>query len=759
MIFAPWWNPLWLAENVFTLYGGGGKGKKSYVVGYYYYMGVQISCCHGPVDAVTEIIFGERSGWSGSVTASQDIYVNNPELFGGKKREGGVQGYVSVMMGEATQGRNGYLASYQGGNCPAYRGLLSLVFKSFMWSAMNPYFKSPWVRVRRILADWKNGTVWYPEKAQITAADSVADMNPAHIIYQCLTDDRGLGHPVSDLHDASFRAAADTLHTEGFGLSISYDQTSPIENFIQSILDHINGVLRMNPRTGLFELSLIRADYDVEDLLELTPANVLEMKSFQRLAYGELANEIVVNYRDRQGDSKPIAAQDLASIQVQGAVISATRDFPGIRTSDLAGRVAQREVVATSAALARLTMTVNRDMWDKLEGDVVAVTWPDLDFTKAPFRIIDINKGTLKAGAIEVELVEDVFGLDYAAYNESPDTDWEDTATAPAACDFQRAVEAPYYEVATSMARADFEVLIPDWAFGVVLASPGAGAVPFSFILKASSDGVDYKKVDTGHFSPNGTLTVDIGRTETELVLANDENFALIDFDEDENIYGYLGDECVAIEAWDIPTSTVTVRRGVLDTVPMSHAAGERLWVAIGIVGLDGTERTDGETVYYKAMPQTSLGAIDEAFAVPMTLTMQNRGARPYPPGQFKINGDYWPSAVFGTAISASWSHRDRLQQTAGLIDHSFGDIGPEPGSTYTVRIHDGATLKGTYSAIAGTVWTYPEADQIAHGALQSPRITLGTEVAGLESLYQHDFTIERHGLGMRLGAELGGTL
>lgn len=53
------------------------------------------SLCHEAVDAITRIIVGERTAWSGSIASSQTIYINAPQLFGGDSREGGVQGYVN----------------------------------------------------------------------------------------------------------------------------------------------------------------------------------------------------------------------------------------------------------------------------------------------------------------------------------------------------------------------------------------------------------------------------------------------------------------------------------------------------------------------------------------------------------------------------------------------------------------------------------------------------------------------------------------
>ncbi len=67
-----------------------GSSSSSTVVGYKYYMGVQLALTHGPVDSVLELIAGERSAWKGDVTSSSTIRINAPELFGGEKREGGL---------------------------------------------------------------------------------------------------------------------------------------------------------------------------------------------------------------------------------------------------------------------------------------------------------------------------------------------------------------------------------------------------------------------------------------------------------------------------------------------------------------------------------------------------------------------------------------------------------------------------------------------------------------------------------------------
>ena len=77
---------------------GGKSGGGEQTVGYWYRLGCQTAVSHSPVDGVSQIIFGERTAWSG-FNSGGDIYIDRMDLFGGEKREGGVKGRVAINMG------------------------------------------------------------------------------------------------------------------------------------------------------------------------------------------------------------------------------------------------------------------------------------------------------------------------------------------------------------------------------------------------------------------------------------------------------------------------------------------------------------------------------------------------------------------------------------------------------------------------------------------------------------------------------------
>ena len=726
-----------------------GGSSKSATVGYRYYIGMHLAICHGPVDAVTEIQVGERQAWSGNVMASGRITVNAPELFGGEKREGGISGAVDVAFGEPTQGANDYLASAIGTPQPAYRGILSLILRQVYIAANNPYVK-PWaVRVKRCFRDW------YPTKAEISGA-----ANPAHILYECLTNSAwGMGYPTVSIDDTSFKAAADTLSAEGFGLNLIWSQQSTIEQFVRDVLDHIGGVLTTSPSTGRFVLKLIRADYTVATLPVLDPTNVIELESFQRAAWGETTNEIVLIYtKPDTFRETSITVQDMANIQAQGAVVSQTRRYPGITSDALAARVAIRDLTAVSTPLAKVRLKVNRRAWSLTPGDVFKLSWPTLGIENLVMRIAAIDGGTLTQGAISIDAVEDVFGLPQASYTAPQPPGWTDPVPAPSATAPRRLVEAPYWDIARSMTASELAYLdATDCYMQTLGGRPASGALNYDLYSKTSSAST-YNPRGQGEFAPHAVLASDIGQGVTSTLTYHSE----VDIDlVSVGSYAYLNDEAVEITAINPAARTLTVNRGVLDTVPVAHAAGSLIWFADGFQGVDPTEYAVGETVNVRLLTVTGKGTLALASAPTDSIVMQRRQNRPYPPGNLRINGAAYPPVVAGD-LTISWSHRDRLIQTASLTAQSAGDIGPETGVTYTLRIYgEDGSMRRTYSDITGTSQVYTMANDEADSGLGRPnaqlRIELESNRFGVTSMQKHSVSIERAGYGLHYGKYYGG--
>lgn len=372
-------------------------------------MGLHAILFRGPVDSIKSIRFNSLVAWSGDVTTSQEITINKPNLFGGQEKEGGVAGKVDILMGEDTQGKNAYLQSKIGPVVPAFRGVVSLIFKSFYFSAMTPYFKQPAVEAVRIpLKTWNS-----------SIANINGSANPIHAVLEMhIHPDWGMGYALDNAETAELTQAAQTLYDEGFGVSFSIKSEDDYEKIIEMLMNHINGVYRVN-RNGKFTVKLLRGDY-LDDIASLPLFNETncEKASFERPSYAELVNRVTVKYRP-QGALKDdsVTVSNTAAIQNQGAVVTQVVNYPAIDNVNTAMLAAQRDLRLKSTPLARLKLrNVNRMAWNLSVGDVFRYSWERDGIDELIFRIIKINYGSLEDGSISIEAVEDIFGLPYADY-------------------------------------------------------------------------------------------------------------------------------------------------------------------------------------------------------------------------------------------------------------------------------------------------------------------------------------------------------
>ena len=755
----------------------GGSSKKQ-TVGYRYRMGLHLVLCQGPVDAVQEIQMGERTAWGDASRAQlpnghglSSIGINQPYLFGGDEREGGVVGTIDVLAGGPTQARNDYLMARLGSAIPAFRGVLSLVARKILFAANNPYIK-PWaVRVRRFTAGWY-GSPWMTWNAEVrvwdddTGQEVSVGMNPAHILVECLTNPHwGMGYP-QDAIGSSFWNAAWALEDEGFGLNLIWTRQQPIENFIGQVIDHIGGILYTDPEQGTFELKLLRDDYWIDSLPQLGPDEIVRLERFERAQWGELPNELTVVYTDWQtGSDATVTVENLAAIQLQGGVINQRRNYPGVNYGPLAARLALRDLRALGSPLARMSLTVARDTLERppLPGDVFLLNWPRLGIDQMVVRVTGIDTGSLGALEWRIEAMEDVFGLDSAVLAPPPPI-IEEPSLEPLPPAMVLAVEIPYWELARSLSRAELGYLTDsDAAVGALAAAGGAGQLNWQLATGASSG--DLASVTSEDYAPLLTLDAALPATEADALavpvtaISQPERLAVGD-------YAYLVDgageiiEAVAVLAFNAASATIDLARGALDTTPQAHASGTRL-IGVGQwLASEGTERAPGESVFVVAIPRTSTDQGNAELASngqPMVLT--GRQALPYPPGRIRLNSQTEPAVVAGD-LTVTWAHRDRTQQTAYLVQQFDADIGPEPGVTYTVRIHDrNGTLVHTASGIVGTDFVWDVATAAADAGALGERISVEISAVrdGLESWQPQLRVMDRAGYGLRWGQYWGG--
>ena len=195
--------------------------------------------------------------------------------------------------------------------------------------------------------------------------------------------------------------------------------------------------------TGNFKLLPIRGDYDPASLPEYDESDIVAVTEFQRAGYGEITNEVVVVYTDRTagGDASTPPLQNLAAIQAQGSVTSATIQYPGIGHSELAGRVAMRELKARSTPFATLTVELNRNIWEAHPGMPLKISWNKLGLSSLICRVLEIDRGTIADGKMTLKLAEDVFGLPDSVYSSQQSSLWVESAVEDSETTYARTLE------------------------------------------------------------------------------------------------------------------------------------------------------------------------------------------------------------------------------------------------------------------------------------------------------------------------------
>jgi hypothetical protein len=344
-----------------------------------------------------------------------------------------------------------------------------------------------------------SGTVLWDDVV-LQRGDAIYDRNPAHIIYECLTDTNwGMGAAASSLDLDSFEAAAITLHDERFGLTMIWSQQTEIESFVGEVLDHIEAQLFLHPRTGLLTLKLIRGDYTNAGLPIVSPANAV-LSNFQRKGWGETINEIIASYTDHEsGKAETVGAHDLASISIQG-LVSDTRNYYGVRRRALAARLANRDLRVAAAPLATCDAELDRTQWDLVPGDVVKLNWPEYGIEQIVMRVGPVDYGAPGGSKIKVSLAEDVFGLDAGDFTDPPDSEWEDPAEDPSAIDHHQVLSLPYWTVVQVLgAGAASAIVHPESGAGVLAAHGGSDTAEYDLetLVTDSTGATSWQRVAT----------------------------------------------------------------------------------------------------------------------------------------------------------------------------------------------------------------------------------------------------------------------
>lgn len=669
---------------------------------------------------------------------------------------------------------------------PAYRKVASVFFyagdhrgsaspeepqfsaRGFLWAQNNPYLPSTWLTGSRTAKGLSAAL------ESIVVGGGWPDANPAHIIYECLTDpDWGMGVSSSSINVDSFEAAAQTLYDEQFGLSLLWTAQSSIEEFIGEIIDHILATVFTNPSTGLIEIKLIRGDYDVDTLRLFNPDNC-DTKSRQRKAWGETVNELVVSWTNPASEeSETVTVQDSGNIAMQGGIVSDSRNYYGVRRADLAVQLGARDLRSAAAPLLTVEIEATREAWDLLPGDVCKYSWPEDGLENIIMRVGKVDYGKPGSPTVTASLVEDVFSEDPGVWSLPPGSSWVDPSQEP--------TPITYHELYT--------IPLPPMIDGGVVDAdaPDADYPKVAVGLLATHTGEDVINYELSGEKVLNTGQVYIGslgnkylsmRAELPDALDIEAQTTISDFGSwvgnrplptlgDYLVIGAGGDsacEWAMIDDYDDVTDEFTVIRGIYDTVPRAWPIGTPVWICTPTSSTtDTNERVATEVIDYYLRPRTSKGVLALADAPLVQFTATDRPYAPFRPANTQIDG-----VTFGTKtytvetfadVPVSWANRNRLHEDAIVRLWTDGTVPPEDGQTTTIRIFtEWGDVLAEHTGLTGTSFAVPYA---SFDYERYPRVAFFAERDGFESIQYASNVVafELFGYGRNYGNDYGGTL
>lgn len=722
----PWFGDLAVVEIKKKVKTGWFSSAQMHVA-WHYYLGVQFIFGFGELDEFIELRADDKvlnvstTAFTGSVCSFQ---INSPDILDKEDPVSGVVGPARLYKGTFDQPPNLYLGQqWDEDPVSAFRPLIMLVLEHvYLGNTETP------PPISLIGRRTPNGLGLTGGKHNVNG-----DANIACGCFEIMTNSLfGMNIDESKIDTDSFVYWGNYTAEEGLGISMQIQTSMEGKDLLAEILRHADGVIYIDPLTGLYTLSLARDDYleYIDDLLILDNSSIVpDTFEFSRVSWEQTKNNIIVNFTDRATfQSTPVQYQDLANIDVRrGFIDTESIDFLGFSNAGAAMNAAQRACRIKASPLMRAQFSLNRIGWQLRPGSVVKLQKPDKGIAQLIMRIIEIDYGTLDDMTIKVVAMEDVFAIGFSAYTEPAESDWGGLAQPPLPLERQALVELPYEfigstqsMVATLASKREANTFAYD-----IYTSPTTNVV-----------GNYVPRNRTTEFTPSGTMELGCAGTVGPYQL-DAAGFVLIDMKQagevktvsvgdqlagDSIIYvkSINGEEFMGFRTvTDLGSGRVSftdIYRGLFGTLVAPHPAGTVVWfmhAGFGIIEMPSYDAFPA-TMWARLCPANFKAVLPLASATGMQITLTNRAAAAYPIIRPKINGVAAPVvSTVGDAL-LTWEFINPEARGA-RINSPFPDGDPvTPGTTFTVKVYVGGVLKRTVTGLTATNYNYTVAMRLA---------------------------------------------
>lgn len=539
---------------------------------------------------------------------------------------------------------------------------------------------------------------WYDE------ANGV-DINPIHQIREIITNDTAMNKPESMINDENFKFAARRIWNEKLGVSGAFTEKS-CKEAIDELLYHIEAGARLNRQTGQYEIVLFR-----DDLIDLGTAQTFDKSNIKSFSI-EIANiddiitSVNVNFYDRSNIKKSSFSLDEIGSVISLGMNAQTLDFPYFMNRRNAELVGNWKLKQLSTPTRKGTFTTGKYEARKINKyDIVKITWQNQNMFEVPVRIMKIGLGDGRDNTVTLDWVEVVpySSTVFPSINIDPPT----SDILPPQPNQSIVFEMPYFEAVQRFGQTQVDAELannPDLGYLVVATKkPQSNSIN---ALLYTDDGTGYQQASIVDYCPVATLDQEIGYLDASFAVKNVASISqaevgtLILCDEEVMVY----------QSFNAVTKILTVKRAALDTVPEPHSQDAVFYFYDAFNAFDPEQYILSEAINAKVLTTTPSGILGMDEAEVLSIEMNARPNRPYPPANVKINAEYYPVDV-ESDIVLTWVDRNRLQQTGGsILGWTDGGVSLESGVIYRLKIIgiDIDDIETTLlDAYIGTVNTY----------------------------------------------------
>lgn len=509
------------------------------------------------------------------------------------------------------------------------------------------------------------------------------DINAIHKIREIITDDTAMNKPEAMINDANFIAAADRIWDEGLGVSGSFTEKS-CKEAIDELLYHIEAGIRVNRQTGLYEIVLFRDDLLDLDNAQLFDKSNIKTFSIETANIDDVINSVNVNYYDRDNiKDSSFSLDELGSI-LSNQSNAETLDFPYFMNRRNAELVGNWKLKQLSTPTRKGSFTTGKYDARKINRyDVVKLTWHNQNMIEVPIRIMKIGLGDGRDNTVTLDWVEVIpySSIVFPTINVDPPT----SNVLPPQPNNSIAFEMPYYEAVQRFGQTQVDTELannPDLGYLMVATKkPQNNSIN---ALLFTDNGTGYQQASIVDYCPVVQLDQNISYLDTSFAVKNVSSISQAEV----GTLILCDEELMVYQNYDDVTKILTVKRAALDTVPKPHLQDAVFYFYDAFSAFDSEQYVLSEVIDAKVLTTTPSGVQELADATALSVEMDARSIRPYPPANVKINDEYYPDIVSGNII-LTWVHRNRIQQTGGsILGWTDSGVSVEAGVQYFAKLY-----------------------------------------------------------------------